>query len=101
MSPVEQRDAFATGEFAKVGHRRIPGQFLSVAAGEFLESLRPMAEPQSQFWGWCNVLHPKRKFGAHLAHTPGPKPIHEDSSAVRSCRRLVNSLDFNGHAYPP
>src|SRR5580698_29220 len=100
MRAVEQCDSFAPREPAKFAHRWIARQFLLVAAAEFAKSFWLVAEPNSQFWTWRDLLHPKRESRALLADAPRPKPIHQDPSPVPRRRGLVNSLNCDCHVKP-
>src|ERR1700684_1638120 len=100
MRCVQQCDVLAPCELAKISNRRIRGQLLSVAAAKLSKSFWPMVEPNSQFWTWRDVLHPKREFRARLTNAARPEPIDQDSRAISRRRGLANSFYGNCHANP-
>src|ERR1700731_549069 len=94
---VHQGDGPAPGKIAQLGNSGVAGQFFLVAAGEFLESFRLVAEPDSQLWARGDVFHPIGEFRVDLLDTPWPKPIDEHANAVRGRGVLVGAFDENGH----
>src|SRR5690606_4080839 len=64
-----------------------------VALTELVPAFRRMPEPLSELGARRELLQPFVDHGVFLAHAARPKPIDEDSPAVRLRRRVVHALD--------
>jgi len=93
MSCINEGERSTASELSELGEPLwVLAELHHVAPSKLRPPIRVVAKPLSQFGTGRDLLEPKVDRGILLLHSPGPKPIHQNTRPVTGGRLLVDTF---------